>query len=53
VFYAASFDAMNELVAFLTENCCAADCGPACTPVVACKPVKMMRSGRSAKKSEA
>ena len=53
VFYAANFDAMNELVAFLTENCCAVDCGPACTPVVACNPVKIVRAGRSAKKSKA
>lgn len=34
--YRANFDAMNGLVAYLTENCCAgaADCGPAatCTP---------------------
>jgi ArsR family transcriptional regulator len=53
VFYAANFDAMNELVAFLTENCCVADCGPACGPVVACEPVKVVRTGRSAKKSKA
>ncbi|MBK9243246.1 MAG: winged helix-turn-helix transcriptional regulator [Burkholderiales bacterium] len=50
VYYAANFEAMNALVAFLTENCCAADCGPACAPVVACEPVKVVRS---AKKSRA
>lgn len=53
VYYAANFDAMNALVAFLTENCCAADCGPACAPVIACQPVKLVRPGRRAKKSKA
>jgi hypothetical protein len=37
VFYSADFEAMNSLLAFLTENCCAADCGPSCAPE-ACKP---------------
>jgi DNA-binding transcriptional ArsR family regulator len=46
IFYSANFDAMNALVAFLTENCCAADCGPACGPVVACKPIAAPRSTR-------
>lgn len=36
VFYSADFAAMTRLLAFLTENCCAADggqCGPAaCAP---------------------
>ena len=31
VFYAANFGAMNSLLAFLTENCCAAD-GGTCAP---------------------
>ena len=34
--YAADFDAMNALVAYLTENCCgggAAACAAACAPV--------------------
>src|SRR5215470_11054190 len=26
IYYAADFSAMNELIGFLTENCCAADC---------------------------
>jgi DNA-binding transcriptional ArsR family regulator len=33
--YAARFDAMNGLLAYLTENCCqgaAASCAPACEP---------------------
>jgi DNA-binding transcriptional ArsR family regulator len=32
IYYAADFAAMNELIGFLTENCCAAD-GAACGPV--------------------
>jgi DNA-binding transcriptional ArsR family regulator len=32
--YAAQFDRMNELIAFLTENCCG---GVACAPAAACK----------------
>ena len=35
--YAARFDTMNELVAFLTENCCAGvadDCGRSCSAPV-------------------
>ena len=34
VYYAANFDHMNALVAYLTENCCGAEtnCGPACAP---------------------
>jgi DNA-binding transcriptional ArsR family regulator len=39
IFYAADFEAMNALLAFLTENCCAADCGP-CSPAAACTPTK-------------
>ncbi|HEY5305038.1 MAG TPA: helix-turn-helix domain-containing protein [Pseudolabrys sp.] len=33
LFYAADFAAMNELVGYLTENCCGgAACAPACLP---------------------
>jgi len=34
LFYAADFNAMNGLVAYLTENCCGgtAACAPACAP---------------------
>ena len=33
IFYSANYDAMNGLLGFLTENCCARDgCGPACGP---------------------
>jgi DNA-binding transcriptional ArsR family regulator len=52
VYYAANFEAMNALVAFLTENCCAADCGPACVPAVACHPVHFP-APRRAKRSKA
>jgi len=37
IIYAARFEAMNELVAFLTENCCG---GVPCTPAVQCKPAR-------------
>lgn len=33
--YSADFDAMNGLIGYLTENCCAgsgADCSPSCAP---------------------
>jgi ArsR family transcriptional regulator, arsenate/arsenite/antimonite-responsive transcriptional repressor len=36
--YSASFDRMNALVSFLTENCCALaapGCAPACAPAAA------------------
>lgn len=35
IYYSANFDAMNRLLAYLTENCCARDgvsCAPACAP---------------------
>ena len=48
VYYAANFDVMNALVAFLTENCCAADCGPSCEPIAVCKPVAAVRRRRAA-----
>ncbi|TMH64327.1 MAG: helix-turn-helix transcriptional regulator [Betaproteobacteria bacterium] len=28
IYYAANYGQMNELLGFLTENCCARDCGP-------------------------
>ena len=42
VFYAADFASMNRLLAFLTENCCAAD-GGACGPA-ACAPSSSTRA---------
>ena len=50
VFYAANFDAMNALLAFLTENCCMADCGPACGPAATCNPATVARAAHSARK---
>ena len=35
--YAAQFERMNALLAFLTENCCG---GVPCAPAVACKPAR-------------
>jgi DNA-binding transcriptional ArsR family regulator len=34
VIYGANFDAMNALLAYLTENCCSlgSECAPACAP---------------------
>jgi DNA-binding transcriptional ArsR family regulator len=33
VYYAANFDRMNTLLAYMTENCCGgAACAPACAP---------------------
>jgi ArsR family transcriptional regulator len=37
VIYAANFEAMNELIDFLTKNCCG---GKSCLPSVTCKPAK-------------
>ena len=28
IFYSANYSRMNDLLAFLTENCCVRDCGP-------------------------
>src|SRR5579884_2333586 len=35
IIYSAEYGAMNELLAYLTENCCGRDavCAPACEPV--------------------
>ena len=41
IWYAADFDTMNALVAYLTENCCGGEpqrCAPVCTP--SCAPAK-------------
>lgn len=49
VIYAADFDAMNGLVGYLTENCCAGSpsaCGVQCSPVSI--PKKTKKSSRAA-----
>jgi DNA-binding transcriptional ArsR family regulator len=41
LYYSANFERMNDLVTYLTENCCgsgAAACAPACQPAAASKP---------------
>ena len=38
IFYAANFSTMNQLLGFLTENCCAADGGACITRDAACAP---------------
>lgn len=35
--YAARFETMNELITYLTENCCG---GEACVPAAVCKPAR-------------
>jgi ArsR family transcriptional regulator len=44
VIYSANFQGMNELLGFLTDNCCG---GNPCTPVVACKPSRVTRKSRA------
>src|ERR1700685_771617 len=41
--YAARFETMNGLLAFLTENCCEG-AAEACAPAVVCKPVRVKRT---------
>ncbi|MGA8610631.1 MAG: metalloregulator ArsR/SmtB family transcription factor [Xanthobacteraceae bacterium] len=43
--YAARYEAMNSLLAFLTENCCQ---GVPCAPAEACKPTRGKRPKVSA-----
>lgn len=45
IYYSANYAQMNELLGFLTENCCAGD-GAACASPV-CAPVKSKRSTQS------
>ena len=45
IFYAADFAAMNRLLGFLTENCCAGD-GMACPPGESCAPSSSPRKSR-------
>lgn len=41
VIYSANFRKMNELIAFLTENCCGSN---VCTPGSVCAPVETQRA---------
>ncbi|HMT93811.1 metalloregulator ArsR/SmtB family transcription factor [uncultured Thiothrix sp.] len=40
IIYTAQFSTMNQLLAYLTENCCA---GSACTDSTACSPEELQR----------
>jgi DNA-binding transcriptional ArsR family regulator len=42
IIYAADFGSMNDLVGYLTENCCA-DSGTACAPGAQCVPVSEIK----------
>lgn len=50
--YAADFGAMNDLVGYLTDNCCAgsasADCGSKCAPAQAERPTTARKTRRTA-----
>jgi ArsR family transcriptional regulator len=47
IFYSANFTTMTGLIAYLTENCCAADCGSdACGPITACTPSSARKAAR-------
>ena len=50
IYYSAAFDRMNELVAFLTDNCCAAD-GVSCLPSKACTPAAPARRAVTARRA--
>jgi DNA-binding transcriptional ArsR family regulator len=43
IWYRADLVAMNALIGYLTENCCASSavCDPACVPAVAAQPVRV------------
>jgi ArsR family transcriptional regulator len=43
--YAARYETMNNLIAFLTENCCQ---GAPCVPEAACKPARAKRANVTA-----
>ncbi|HQR19635.1 MAG TPA: metalloregulator ArsR/SmtB family transcription factor [Burkholderiaceae bacterium] len=53
VYYCAHFEHMNRLLSYLTENCCAADCGSSCTPTIACAPARKAAAGRKPQRSKA
>lgn len=50
--YAADFTTMNDLVGYLTENCCAgsvsADCGSKCAPAPVERPATARKARRTA-----
>ena len=46
--YAANFEVMNGLIAYLMENCCGGDADCAVAPNVACSPAQGARAQESA-----
>jgi len=54
IYYAANFTAMNDLLAYLTENCCAADCGTeaSCVPATACAAAVRKSAARARRKPQ-
>jgi ArsR family transcriptional regulator len=48
IIYSADFIAMNDLVAYLTQNCCGggADCAPVCKPAAAARGSARRSAGR-------
>jgi len=50
--YAADFTTMNDLIGYLTENCCvgsaSADCGPKCAPTSVARPTSARKPRRTA-----
>jgi maltose-binding protein MalE len=51
ILYAADYDAMNRLLAYLTENCCAGD--PAACGLPECDPLAALPHGKGNRKDEA
>jgi hypothetical protein len=43
IIYAAQFETMNELLGFLTENCCGG-ASERCAPVAGCRPSRARRA---------
>jgi len=54
IYYAANFPRMNEVLGFLTENCCARDgvtCDPVCTPGTATSRAQVRGKAEAASRS--
>ena len=53
VFYSADFAAMNALLGYLSENCCAADAGSdtGCRPAVVCAPAPAAPRARTRRRN--
>ena len=49
IWYRADFDAMTNLIAYMTENCCrsGAACNPSCVPPAIATPIVRKRSATS------